>query len=120
MTEGMELERRVRLSRLYDLYGPLLTERQRQVYELHDLEDLSLSEISQELSISRQGVSDQLQRCRERLEELEKLLNLDKRLCAVANRTEALLELRPDSDGEFRRLVLEILGLCQRGEAEHV
>ncbi len=68
------LERRVQFSRLYDLYAPLLTERQRRVYELHEHDDLSFSEISEELGISRQGVSDQLTRGRERLEEIEKLL----------------------------------------------
>ena len=70
MSDSEILERRVYLSRLYDLYGPLLTERQRRVYEMHELDDLSLSEISEELEISRQGVSDQLQRVRDRLEEI--------------------------------------------------
>ncbi|RKJ76617.1 DNA-binding protein [Pyramidobacter sp. CG50-2] len=68
------MERRIQLSRLYDLYGPLLTERQRRVYEMHDLDDLSLSEIADDLGISRQGVSDQLQRARDRLDEIETLL----------------------------------------------
>lgn len=79
MVENELLSRRVRLSRLYDLYAPLLTERQRRVYELHEYDDLSLSEISAELSISRQGVSDQLTRARERLEELEALLGAQSR-----------------------------------------
>jgi len=74
VSENEALERRVQLSRLYDLYGALLTERQRRVYEMHELDDLSLSEIAAELGISRQGVSDQLQRGRERLEEIETLL----------------------------------------------
>lgn len=74
MSENEALERRIQLSRLYDLYGLLLTERQRRVYEMHELDDLSLSEISDELQISRQAVSDQLQRARDRLEEIETLL----------------------------------------------
>ncbi|MCI7402479.1 MULTISPECIES: sigma-70 family RNA polymerase sigma factor [unclassified Pyramidobacter] len=74
MSENEVLERRIQLSRLYDLYGPLLTERQRRVYEMHDLDDLSLSEIADDLGISRQGVSDQLQRARDRLDEIETLL----------------------------------------------
>lgn len=77
MSENEALERRVQLSRLYDLYGPLLTERQRRVYEMHELDDLSLSEIADELGISRQGVSDQLQRARDRLDEIETLLGFD-------------------------------------------
>ena len=76
MREAEMLERRIRISRLYDLYGPLLTERQRRVYEMHELDDLSLSEISEELQISRQGVSDQLQRVRDRLMDIEGLLGI--------------------------------------------
>ncbi len=86
------LERRILLSRLYDLYGPLLTERQRRVYEMHELDDLSLSEISDELDISRQGVSDQLARARERLEELEKLLGFAASFDRIEAGARAILE----------------------------
>ena len=47
---------------LYDFYGELLTEHQKQIYELY-LDDLSLSEIANELGISRQGVHDLIKRC---------------------------------------------------------
>ncbi len=80
------LERRLELTRLYDLYGPVLTEKQRLVYEMHDLEDLSLFEIAQELDISRQGVSDQLRRARDRLEELESSLGFARRLDEMEGR----------------------------------
>ena len=90
---GIEaLERRVRLSRLYDLYAPLLTERQRRIYELHELEDLSLSEISEELSISRQGVSDQLARVRARLEEIEALLGFAEAFSRIGADAQSILK----------------------------
>lgn len=85
------LERRIRQSRLFDLYAPLLTERQRDIYELHELDDLSLAEISDELKISRQGVSDQLQRVRDRLEELEKLLGIAQKLNGIQASAQAIL-----------------------------
>ena len=44
----------LQLTLLYDFYGELLTEKQKQVYELHYQNDLSLTEIGEELSISRQ------------------------------------------------------------------
>lgn len=50
------------LTLLYDFYGELLTEKQKQVFDLHYQDDLSLSEIGEELSISRQAVRDQLKR----------------------------------------------------------
>ena len=90
MSEQEVLERRIRVSRLYDLYGPLLTERQRRVYELRELDDLSLSEISSELSISRQGVSDQLARVRERLEEIESLLGVQARFDFIEREAERI------------------------------
>lgn len=46
------------LTLLYDFYGELLTEKQKQVFDLHYQDDLSLSEIGEELSISRQAVRD--------------------------------------------------------------
>ena len=47
---------------LYDYYGDLLTERQKECFELRYNQDLSLGEIGQELGISRQGVFDNLAR----------------------------------------------------------
>ena len=47
-------------SLLYDLYGELLTSRQKEVVRLYHEENLSLSEIAQEFGISRQGVHDAL------------------------------------------------------------
>lgn len=72
----MQLEDYVRLNQLYDLYGLLLTERQRNVLRLHVCEDLSLYEISQRLNISRQAVSDALNNARTRLEDYEQRLSL--------------------------------------------
>jgi len=48
---------------LRDLYEGLLPERQRQVVHLKLDEDLSLSEISERLGISRQACEDALRRC---------------------------------------------------------
>ena len=51
-------EKDMRLSLLYDYYSELLSAKQRQVFELYYNEDLSLSEISEQLDITRQGVRD--------------------------------------------------------------
>ena len=70
------MEEFVKQTFLYDFYGELLTKRQRQVYEAVVLEDYSLSEVAQELGISRQGVFDMIKRCNKTLEEYEKKLHL--------------------------------------------
>jgi predicted DNA-binding protein YlxM (UPF0122 family) len=70
------LERRVLLNQLYDHYKPLLTEKQREVYELHEFSDLSLGEIAEQSGKSRQAVYDLLFKTRNKLEMLEKKLGL--------------------------------------------
>ena len=72
---------------LYDFYGELLTEHQKRVYEDVVLNDMSLSEIAEELGISRQGVHDLVKRCDKILAGYEEKLHLvrtvleDKRRC---------------------------------------
>ena len=56
------------MSLLYDYYGELLTEKQRQLFDLYYDQDYSLSEIAAAAGISRQGVHDTLARAEELLE----------------------------------------------------
>ena len=56
---------------LYDYYGSLLTERQQECIELHYCQDLSLTEIGQELQITRQSVFDTLSRAETLLRKME-------------------------------------------------
>ena len=56
---------------LYDYYGELLTQRQRLCFDLYYNQDLSLSEIAQELQVSRQGVYDNLSRAEALLRNME-------------------------------------------------
>ena len=72
--EEKALSRRLYINELYDLYGPLLTEKQKEAWELHEFSDFSLSEIAEKLGASRQAVHDLISRSRDRLEELEALL----------------------------------------------
>lgn len=74
--KGDDMEEKVKSGYLYDFYGELLNERQRNVYEMSVFEDMSLSEIADTLSISRQGVHDMLKRCDHSLEEYESRLHL--------------------------------------------
>lgn len=56
---------------LYDYYGDLLTDRQRECFEMRYYQDLSLGEIASELGISRQGVHDNLSRTEALLRNME-------------------------------------------------
>lgn len=68
---------------LYDFYGELLTDHQKELYEQFVLEDLSLSEIAQDKGISRQGVHDLVKRCQKILEGYESKLHLVEKFLSI-------------------------------------
>ena len=78
---------------LYDFYGELLTERQQQVYESVVLEDYSLSEVAENLGISRQGVHDMIKRCNHTLEEYESRLHLVEKFLCIRKQVQKIKEL---------------------------
>ena len=114
MASHETLESRVRRGRLYDLYRGVLTEKQRQAYELHDLEDWSLSEVARSLDVSRQGAHDLILRARERLDALEEQLGTEGREREQRARHRALRELleafRPDLPVTFTAEMDRLLG----------
>lgn len=69
----------LRRSLLFDFYGELLTDHQRNIYEAFDSEDMSLGEIAQQEGISRQGVHDLIRRTNGILEKYESKLHLVER-----------------------------------------
>ena len=64
---------------LLDFYGDLLSPRQRDVLSLYYEDDLSLSEIGEELNISRQGVRHIIKKGEDQLKDFESRLGLEKR-----------------------------------------
>ena len=69
-------EKIVQIALLFDFYGQLLTEKQIEIIDMYYNNDLSLSEISEQLGISRQGVYDTLKRAERTLFEYEEKLGL--------------------------------------------
>lgn len=70
------IEERVELSMLYDFYGALLKENQQQMFEAYILDDFSISEIADDMGITRQGVHDAIKRATKQLREYEEKLGL--------------------------------------------
>ena len=70
------MEKLVEVGILFDFYGKLLSDRQYQAIELYYIHDLSLSEIGEELNITRQGVFDTLKRSEQKLYHYEEILGL--------------------------------------------
>lgn len=87
------MEKFVEQTLLYDFYGELLTERQQQVYESVVLEDYSLSEVAEDLGISRQGVHDMIKRCNNTLEEYESRLHLVEKFLCIRKQVQKIKEL---------------------------
>ncbi len=65
---------------LIDIYGYMLTEKQKDVLELYYFDDLSLAEIAENLGITRQGVRDSIKRGEETLIDLEEKLGYLKKI----------------------------------------
>ena len=70
----------LRFLRLWDLYSPLLTPTQREITHLYFNFDLSLGEIAEQKGVSRQSVSDCLNKSRKQLEKYEQRLKFAKAL----------------------------------------
>lgn len=65
---------------LLDIYGNMLTDRQRDVMELYYWEDLSLGEIAESNNITRQAVRDSIKRGEMTLAEFEEKLGLAEKI----------------------------------------
>lgn len=76
MDTAKKLDNYTRESMLFDLYGGLLTERKRAILEMHHENDMSLSEIAEELGVSRAAVYDSLKSAEKSLEDYESRLSL--------------------------------------------
>ena len=101
----------VRRAVLFDLYGALLTGKQREYYDLHYNEDLSLGEIAEQAGISRQGVWDMIRRADKTLAETEEKLQLAARFSALRaelDEIQRLLASGETGDAQKRLAALEI------------
>ena len=102
MQEDDTFEKKIRVGRLYDFYGSLLTEKQQKIMEQYFYDDLSLGEIAESEGISRQAVYDLLKRAEQTLEHYEEKLHI----------------LQKDEDLRFQlRIALNLLEACRREDS---
>ena len=83
---------------LFDYYGGMLTDKQRDCFDMRYNQDLSLGEIAAELGISRQGVHDGIKKAEKSLKEYEEKLGLVSRFLRTA-------EVLNEIDGQIDQLV---------------
>ena len=98
---------------LYDFYGELLTEHQKEIYEAAVYNDMSLTEIAEENGISKQGVHDLIKRCTNTLQGYEDRLHMIRRFEAIKGTAEELGRLS-DSLEEGNKLKVEIRTISDR------
>ena len=70
----MNIEERVQIAILSKYYGAMLTDRQQNILNMYVDNNLSLSEVSEELGISRQAVKDALDNSMTTLKNMEEKL----------------------------------------------
>jgi len=73
---GSMLEKMNQINELYDIYKALLTNKQQEYIELYYHEDLSLSEIADEMGVSRNAVHDNIRRTEKLLAGYEEKLGI--------------------------------------------
>lgn len=104
------MEKFVEKTLLFDFYGELLTKKQREIYESVVLEDYSLSEVAEDMGISRQGVHDMIKRCNKALEEYEDKLHLVERFINIRQQVQQIRKLADTYQvEEIEKISIEIL-----------
>ena len=103
------MEEKVRRGRLYDFYGELLSERQRQIYEYYVIDDLSMTEIADEMGMTKQGVSDHIKRITASMDEYESALHLCDRFDRIGSRLDEIARMAGETGvNDIVKLVDEI------------
>ena len=102
---------------LYDFYGELLTEHQKEIYEQFVLEDLSLSEIALSAGISRQGVHDIVKRCQRILEGYEAKLHLVEKFVSVKEKVheiDRILEMYGNEKTDTQKMITAVRKIADK------
>ena len=99
---------------LFDFYGELLTGKQREYYDLHYNEDLSLHEIAEQNGVSRQAVWDIIRRAEAAMTDLEEKTGF---VARAVRRRRAVEELAAEAekleDSAEKRRIIELLSALE-------
>ena len=107
----MKIDETTRVNLLYNFYHSLLTKKQSRYLDLYYVEDFSLSEIAEQLQVSRQAVLDNLHRSVNLLESFEKELSLIEKTTEIddiADKLGQLVQTKYADDKELLELVKRI------------
>ena len=94
---------RLETNLLFDIYGQLLTKRQREICSLYYEEDFSYSEIAEELSISRAAVQDSLKKSLNQLQKYENVIHY------IEKRKKIIELLEQLNDDKIKETIINLL-----------
>ncbi len=98
----------LKISYLLDFYGNLFTDKQREILEMYYQEDMSLSEISESVGITRQGVYDNIKRCEKEIVSMESKLCLMDRFFEISASLDKIEEILSENSVSDERIQSEI------------
>ena len=106
-----------KMALLFDTYGGMLTDKQRDCFDMRYNQDLSLGEIGEELGVSRQAVCDNLSRTEALLRRMEENIGCVKRYMRNRSALEEIFAaagvLDASSDPAVAALAKQIRGAAQ-------
>lgn len=117
IAEVIKMDEIFKQALLYDFYGELLTEHQKEIYEQFVLEDLSLSEIALSAGISRQGVHDMVRRCQRILEGYEEKLQLVEKFVSIKEKVheiDRILETYGNKKTDTKKMIADIRRIADK------
>jgi len=114
MSNNIDLpEKMLQSNLLFDCYESLLTEKQREIYTMHYVEDCSLSEIAEANGITPQAVADSLKRVNARFDDYEEKLGLVKKFQSQQQLVKELAllleEHNPNASQEVKELISKVM-----------
>ena len=109
-------DKTLEMTMLFDFYGDMLTEKQREYFDLYYNEDLSLGEIADNVGITRQGVRDIIVRAENTLLEFEKKTGIVARFEERSQKLSSAVEIARQiqamaSDSDIRKEADRLISL---------
>ena len=93
---------------LFDTYGSMLTEKQRECFDMRYNQDLSLGEIGEIMGVSRQAVNDNLNRTEALLRRMEENIGCVKRDMLIRRAVQEILDAATVLDASSDPAVLDV------------
>lgn len=106
----MKIENNLKIARLIDVYGKLLTSRQYEMITSYYFDNLSLSEIGYNAGVSRQAVSDSINQSIKALESAEEKLHIVEKMDMISSELMDISRSYPQLATRINKIIDDIRG----------